>query len=332
MKHNFLGNTGVKVSELCMGTMTFGGIADEAASRAMFNACREAGINFFDCANVYEKGTSEVLLGKFIDETKCRDEVVITTKVYGRMGPDVNAMGASRYHITRAVEASLKRLNTNYIDIYFLHRFDEMTDLQETLRVLDDMVSQGKILYIGASNFTAWQVAKALGISENRRWSKIVCIQPMYNLVKRQAEVEILPMAESENVGVISYSPLGGGLLTGKYSQSKAFGTGRLTDNKMYNARYQQQWMYEVAEKFTALANEMNIHPVSLAIAWAGAHPGITAPIIGARNLEQLKPSLESISIDMNEELYKEISSLSIEPASATDRSEEKIDPKYGKR
>ena len=332
MKYNFLGNTGVKVSELCMGTMTFGGIADEVVSRAMFNACREAGINFFDCANVYEKGTSEVLLGRFIEETKCRDEVVITTKVYGRMGPDVNAIGTSRYHITRALEASLKRLNTDYIDIYFLHRFDEKTELQETLRVLDDLVSQGKILYIGASNFTAWQVAKALGISENRGWSKIACIQPMYNLVKRQAEVEILPMAVSENIGVISYSPLGGGLLTGKYNQSKASTTGRLTENKMYQARYQPEWMYEVAKKFTALANEMNIDPVSLAVAWAGAHPGVTAPIIGARNLEQLRPSLDAINIDMNEELRNKISTLSIEPAPATDRSEEKIDPKYWKR
>ena len=332
MKYNFLGNTGVKVSELCMGTMTFGGIADEAASRAMFHACREAGINFFDCANVYQQGVSEELLGKFIRETNSRDEVVITSKVYSRTGPDVNAMGSSRYHITRAIEASLKRLNTDYIDIYFLHRFDEKTDLQETLRVLDDLVRQGKILYIGASNFAAWQMGKALGISEYRGWSKFACIQPMYNLVKRQAEVEILPMAIAENVGVISYSPLGGGLLTGKYNQTQTSGTGRLTDNPMYQIRYHEQWMYEVAKEFTAFAHEMNVHPVSLAIAWVGAHRGITAPIIGARNLDQLKPALEAVDIDMSEALWQKIASLSYEPAFATDRNEERIDAKYKAR
>ncbi|MFY0654570.1 MAG: aldo/keto reductase [Cyclobacteriaceae bacterium] len=332
MKYNFLGNTGIKVSELCMGTMSFGGIADEANSRAMFNASRDAGINFYDCADVYEKGISEEYLGKFIQEEKCRDEIVITTKVYGRTGAGENALGSSRYHITRAVESSLKRLNTDYIDIYFLHRFDEKTNMEETLRVLDDLVSQGKILYLGASNFAAWQVSKALGISDNRGWSKISCIQPMYNLVKRQAEVEILPMAMAENIGVINYSPLGGGLLTGKYNQSKTAGTGRLTDNPMYNLRYGDSWMYEVAAKFTELANEVNVHPVSLAIAWTAAHPAITAPIIGARNLDQLKPSLEAAEVDMTDELWQKISSLSYEPPSATDRSESKADPKYGKR
>ena len=332
MKYNFLGNTGVKVSELCMGTMTFGGIADEAASRAMFDTCREEGINFFDCANVYEKGVSEEFLGKFIREKKCSDELVITTKVYGSTGSDVNAIGASRYNITRAIEASLRRLKTDYVDIYFLHRFDEKTDIQDTLKVLEDLVRQGKVLYIGASNFAAWQVAKALGISENKGWSKFVCLQPMYSLVKRQAEVEILPMAISENIGVISYSPLGGGLLTGKYNQANAAGMGRLSDNPMYKIRYHEKWMYDVAQKFTALASEIDINPVSLAIAWAKAHPGITSPIIGARNLDQLKPSLEAVNIDMTKELWQKISSLSYEPVSATDRNEEKVDPKYGER
>ncbi|MBX2872862.1 MAG: aldo/keto reductase, partial [Saprospiraceae bacterium] len=234
--------------------------------------------------------------------------------------------------ITRAIDASLQRLKTDYIDIYFLHRFDEKTDLQDTLRVLDDLVCQGKILYIGASNFAAWQVVKALGISEHKGWSKFVCIQPMYNLVKRQAEVEILPMAIAENIGVMSYSPLGGGLLTGKYNQTKASGTGRLTDNPMYQIRYHEAWLYDVAEKFTTFANEININPVSLAIAWVRAHPGITAPIIGARNLDQLKPSLEAVNIDMTEELWQKISSLSYEPASATDRNEEAVDSNYRER
>lgn len=330
MKYNFLGNTGVKVSELCFGTMSFGGIADEQMSRQMFDKCREAGVNFFDCADVYEGGKSEQILGSFIKD--CRDEVFITSKVYFRTGSDVNAIGASRYHIARAIEASLKRLDTDYIDLYFIHRFDDQTPIEETLRVLDDLVAQGKILYIGASNFAAWQVAKANGISDKMGWSKFVCLQPMYNLVKRQAEVEILPMAQSENIGVISYSPLGGGLLTGKYGSSKRPTTGRLMENKMYQTRYADQEMYDIAERFTELAQQSGHNPVSLAIAWANAHPGVTAPIVGARNIEQLESSLASVDIDMTGELYEQISNLSATPPPATDRNEEKSKFNYGLR
>ncbi|MBT8218925.1 MAG: aldo/keto reductase [Bacteroidia bacterium] len=330
MKYNFLGNTGVLVSELCFGTMSFGGITNEKDSREIFDTCREAGINFFDCADVYVGGKSEEILGRFIAD--CRDEVVITSKAYFRTGKDVNAMGASRYHLVRAMEASLKRLNTDYIDLYFIHRFDERTPIEETLRVLDDMVSQGKILYIGASNFAAWQVAKALGISEKQGWAKFACIQPMYNMVKRQAEVEILPLAISENIGVISYSPLGGGLLSGKYGKAKKPEGGRLIENKMYQIRYGDDWLYEVADQFRELANDVDIHPVSLAIAWVGAHPGITAPIVGARNMDQLGPVLEAANVDMTKELWSRISALSYEPPPATDRNEEGSEHNYGLR
>ena len=330
MQYNLLGRSGVKVSSLCFGTMSFGGVADEATSAKMFNACREAGINFFDCADVYEKGKSELVLGKLIAD--CRDEVVITSKVYFKTGNDINAMGSSRYHIIRAVEASLKRLNTDYIDLYFLHRFDDVTPLEETLRALDDLVSMGKILYIGASNFAAWQVAKAQGIADKNGWTKFTCLQPMYNLVKRQVEVEILPMAQSEQIGVISYSPLGGGLLTGKYGRTQRPDTGRLMENKMYQIRYSDQWMYDVAEQFAGLAQEVGVHPVSLAIAWVNAHPGVTAPIIGARNLDQLQPCLDSVNVDMSEDLYKRISALSYQPALATDRNEESSEYNYGLR
>ena len=192
---------------------------DEDKTRPVIHAALDAGINFFDCANVYEKGRSEEILGKLM--AKCRDEVIITTKVYFPTGEDVNARGATRKHIRHALEESLRRLKTDYIDLYFLHRFDDLTPLEETLRVLDDLVHEGKVLYLGASNFTAWQVAKALGISNVNGWNRFECIQPMYNLAKRQAEVELLPMAKAENVGVISYSPLGGGLLTGKYAKGK---------------------------------------------------------------------------------------------------------------
>jgi len=250
--------------------------------------------------------------------------LVITTKVFGSTGSDINAGGSSRRHIQSAVEASLKRLKTDYVDIYFLHKFDANTPIEETLRVLDDLVKAGKILYPAASNFAAWQVAKALGISAREGLARFECIQPMYNVVKRQAEVEILPMAQSENVGVIPYSPLGGGLLTGKYGTDKRPDVGRLVENRMYQTRYGEALYYEVAERFTTFAQERNLNPVSLAVAWVATHPAVTAPIIGARNLEQLEGSLNSLAIDMTPELRAEISALSPEPPPATDRLEEK--------
>jgi len=330
MKYKLLGKTGVKVSSLCFGTMSFGGIADEKTSAEMFGMCRDAGINFFDCANVYVGGKSEEILGKLIKS--CRDEVIITSKVYFKTGEGVNHGGASRYHIMRAVEDSLRRLDTEYIDLYFIHRFDDVTPIEETLRVLNDLVSQGKILYIGASNFAAWQVAKAIGISEKNSWSRFECIQPMYNLVKRQAEVELLPMALSEQVGVINYSPLGGGLLTGKYGTTKRPDVGRLLDNKMYQVRYGDEHLYSIAEEFSMLAQELDINPVSLAVAWTAHHPAVTAPIIGARTPQQLKMSLDSINVDMSSELYSRICKLSHTPPPATDRNEEASEHNYGLR
>jgi aryl-alcohol dehydrogenase-like predicted oxidoreductase len=223
-------------------------------------------------------------------------------------------------------------LNTDYIDLYFIHRFDDKTPIEETLHVLDDLVRQGKVLYLGASNFAAWQVAKALGISAKMGWSRFECLQPMYNLVKRQAEVEILPMAASEQVGVISYSPLGGGLLSGKYAQVQKPAVGRLLDNKMYQVRYSAEWMPEVVQKFNNLANEVSINPATLAILWVAAHPAITAPIIGARNVDQLQHSLAALDHDLSPELYQRICALTPEPAPATDRNEEKTDFNYGLR
>lgn len=330
MEYRYLGDTGVRVSELCFGTMSFGGDADVETSKAMFARCRDVGINFFDCANVYQHGRSEEILGDLIQD--CRDEVVITSKVYFPMGEGVNARGATRRHIMQEIEASLKRLNVEAIDIYFIHRFDDVTSLEETLRALDDLVSSGKILYPAASNFAAWQAAKSLGISAKEGWAPFACLQPMYNLVKRQAEVEILPMAQSEELGVIAYSPLGGGLLTGKYGVNKIPEDGRLTENKMYQSRYGAKWNYRIAEAFTEFARERGFHPVSLAVAWVSSHPAVTAPIIGARNIEQLEDSLAAVDIDMTEELRSEVSALSPEPAPATDRLEERTPFQYGKR
>lgn len=330
MKYRFLGKTGVKVSSLCMGTMSFGGIADEEMSAAMFHRCREVGINFFDCANVYVGGRSEEILGRLIAD--CRAEVVITSKVYFPTGEDVNARGASRYHIMRAVEASLRRLNTDVIDVYFIHRFDDRTQIEGTLRALDDLVRQGKILYPGASNFAAWQIAKALGVSVKEGWAPFEVIQPMYNLVKRQAEVEILPLARSEELAVIPYSPLGGGLLTGRYGPEKRPEKGRLVENKMYEVRYGADWVFQVAARFVDFAREHGYDPVSLAVAWVGSHPAVTAPIIGARNVEQLEGSLGAAEIQMTPALRAEISALSPEPPPATDRNEEQTEHNYGAR
>jgi aryl-alcohol dehydrogenase-like predicted oxidoreductase len=330
MDYRFLGDTGIKVSELCMGTWSFGGAADEETAAMMFYRCREAGINVFDCADSYQDGRSEEILGRLIAD--CREEVIITSKVYFATGDHVNAAGASRRHIRASVEGSLRRLDTDTIDVYFIHHFDTQTAIEETLRGLDDLVRQGKILYPAASNFAAWQVAKALGVSAREGWAPFKCVQPMYNLVKRQAEVEILPMAEAENLGVLTYSPLGGGLLSGKYDTSRRPRSGRLVENEIYQTRYGAEWMFDVAERFTAFAKGHGFDPVALAVAWVGSHPAVTAPIIGARNVEQLEGSLAAAEIEMTPALRAEISALSPAPPPATDRNEERTPFNYGLR
>lgn len=330
MRYVPLGSTGVKVSELCFGTMSFGGIADEETSAAMFAACRDAGVNHFDCADVYVKGRSEEILGRLLDG--CRDDVVLATKAYFPTGDGPNDRGASRYHLVRAVEASLRRLGTDRIDVYYIHRFDDQTPLEETLCALDDLVTAGKILYPAASNFAAWQVAKAIGISHTEGLVPFACIQPMYNLVKRQAEVELLPMAACAGLGVFPYSPLGGGLLSGKYGVSRRPASGRIVENEMYKVRYGAERNFEIAEAFTALANEVGTHPVSLAIAWVGAHPAVTAPIVGARDVDQLRPALAAADVSLSDELYERLSALSPTPPPATDRTEETRGIRYGAR
>lgn len=329
MEYKTVGKTGVQVSPLCFGTMPFGGIADEDMSRKMFKAALERGINFFDSADVYNKGRSEELLGKFMQENNCRDELVITSKIFGKTASDINAKGLSRRHIKLGVEESLKRLQTDWIDFYFVHSFDSKTDMLQTLRAMDDLVKEGKILYPAASNWAAWQLEKALGISRQESLARFEMIQPMYNLAKRQAEVEILPMAAAENLGVISYSPLGGGLLTGKYGQNKKPDKGRLVEREDYATRYGLKQYYQIAEDFSNHAREKGIEPASLAVAWVMSNPAITAPIIGARNLEQLKGSLGALDIEMTEDWRKEITDLSITPPPATDRLEEQKNISY---
>jgi aryl-alcohol dehydrogenase-like predicted oxidoreductase len=327
MEYRLLGKTGVQVSSLCFGTMSFGGDADEETSAAMYRRCRDAGINIFDCANGYAGGRSEQILGKLIAPQ--RDEIVLTSKVFFPVGTDINARGLSRRHIMLAVEASLKRLNTDRIDVYFLHGFDANTPMEESLRALDDLTAQGKILYAGVSNWAAWQIAKGLGISAAQAWARFQCMQPMYNLVKRQAEVELLPLALSEQVGVIIYSPNAGGLLTGKYSTTQRPDSGRLKENPLYTARYEDPSYFEIAERFTAYAAGHGVEPAALSVAWVMSHPAITAPIIGARNLQQLEGSLAALEIKMTPEWRAEISALSPEPPPPTDRNEERRGVSY---
>ncbi len=321
MQYKLLGRTGVKVSALVFGTMAFGGDADDQASAALFRAAMDAGINTFDCADIYGKGRSELLLGKLIGRS--RDDIVLTTKAYFPTGKGPNDWGLSRYHLVRAVEASLRRLGTDYIDVFFLHRYDSMTALDETMRAVDDLVRQGKILYPAVSNFSAWQTQKAVDMCEKYGWARPVCTQPMYSAVKRQAEVEILPMAQSEGLGVLAYGPLAGGLLTGKYGKDLRPPSGRLVSNKMYRARYSDPHYYAAAEQFVGIANKAGVHPATLAVAWARTHPAVTAPIIGARTVEQMRPLLDGADYRISDDLYQEISDMWPTPPPATDRTEE---------
>jgi len=321
MRYTRLGNTGIEVSTLCFGTMTFGRESDRDVARQVFDRTVEAGINFFDCANVYAGGESERLLGEFVGER--RDDFVLTSKCgFGFGERSRNRAGLSRRNIHEAVEGSLRRMGTDYLDVYFAHCFDGNVPLEEFLRAMDDLVSAGKVRHFGVSNWAAWQIAKGLGVSDGRGWNKIAVIQPMYNLVKRQAEVEILPLAVAENLGVINYSPLGGGLLTGKHTFTERPENSRMRDNEMYQRRYGQSWMFETAAALKALAAERGVSPVTLAVAWAERHPGITAPIIGARNLEQLEPALAAGELEMDDALYAELSALSPAPPPAHDRTE----------
>jgi aryl-alcohol dehydrogenase-like predicted oxidoreductase len=301
---------------------------DQKSADAMVARVLDAGINFFDTADVYSYGESETILGRALKNSSVsRDKVIVATKVRLAMSEpamngsgDVNNVGLSRQHIFASIEQSLRRLDTDYIDLYQVHGWDLLTPIEETLRALEDLVRSGKVLYPAVSNWSAWQTQRAVDIQERHNWARLQVVQPMYNLVKRQAEVEILPMAEANGIGVIPYSPAGAGLLSGKY-----FGqaSGRLKTNKMYEARYGDKWMFEVAERYVGFCKQKGLHPVSTAIAWVAAHPAVTAPIIGARNVEQLKDSLAAVKVDMTPALRAELAELSRTPPPATDRSEE---------
>ncbi|MGR3660967.1 MAG: aldo/keto reductase [Paracoccaceae bacterium] len=290
--------------------MQFGDTADAAESRALYDVCRASGINFFDTAFGYTEGNSETLLGEFANEE--RENVFVATKC-------ASTGGAGRSNIHTQFDESRKRLNTDQVDLLYLHMWDDDTPLEETFEALAGLVEAGKTRFIGVSNFAAWQVMKAENVAKSFG-IEIAMLQPMYNLVKRQAEVELLPMGASEGFAVCPYSPLGGGLLTGKYASGE---TGRIHSNKMYSSRYAQEWMHEAAAELSKIAADVGVHPAVLAVSWVAKNDAVTAPIISARSVAQLKPSLEAMSFEMDDALYQRISALSPKPAPATDRSEE---------
>jgi len=309
------GKTGIRVSRLCLGTMTFGKESDEQTSRAIMERALEAGINFFDTANVYNKGVSEEILGRWMGDK--RESIILASKVHGPTGDGPNDWGSSRRNILLGVEKSLKRLKTDWLDIVYLHLWDDYAAIEESLAAMSALIAQGKVMYCGISNFAAWQAMKAIAITASKNLAPVSCIQPMYNLVKRQAEVEILPMAISEGLAVCPYNPLAAGLLTGKYLKG---GSGRLDENDMYKKRYASPQYTEVAERFVPYAASVGLSPAALALAWVMSHPAITSTIIGARNLDQMNDCLGCLDIKLTPEDRAKVTALSIDPPLATDR------------
>jgi aryl-alcohol dehydrogenase-like predicted oxidoreductase len=301
MEYRRLGNTGLRVSPLVLGCMTFGREIDEASARPIIARALDAGINFFDTANVYSNGASEEIVGRALKDV--RDKVVLATKVYGPMGDAPNDRGASRYHIMNSIQASLRRLQTDHVDLYQIHHFDPATPLEETLRALDDLVRAGQVRYIGCSNFAAWQVVRALRISDREHLAPFVSVQPRYNLVFREPETELLPMCESEGLGVIPYSPLAGGFLTGKYTSGAPIPPDtRLATSPWYQGIYVKDKNYRVVQALDEYARERGVPKEQLALAWVMSHPAVTAPIIGARTVAHLDTALAALELHMTSE------------------------------
>ncbi|MFM1920538.1 MAG: hypothetical protein RLZZ303_2172 [Candidatus Hydrogenedentota bacterium] len=315
MEYVRLGRTGLLVSEVTLGTMTFGNEADEAMSRRIMDAAIERGINFFDGAHNYNRGATEEIIGRWMGGK--RDDIILASKIFFPSGGNRNDEGISRRNIIRACETSLKRLQTDYIDLMYLHHWDESVPIEDSLAALNTLAEQGKIHYAGVSNFSAWQTMKAIGEARFRGLCPIAVTQPMYSLVKRQVEVEIFPLAEHERLAVVPYNAMGAGLLTGKYLSG---GAGRLTETEMYRQRYSQPGYVAVAERFVAHARERGVSPAALAMAWVMAHPLVTSTLFGARNLEQFNDTLGCLDIRLSGEERATIAAFSPEPPLATDR------------
>jgi aryl-alcohol dehydrogenase-like predicted oxidoreductase len=316
MNYRRLGRTGLKVSELCLGTMQWGWTADEAASFVVMDGFYEAGGNFVDTADVYSSwaegnpgGVSEQIIGRWMKERGNRQQIVLATKVRGRMWDGPNGEGLSRAHVLRACEDSLRRLNTEYIDLYQTHWVDEETPLDETLRALDDLVRSGKVRYIGCSNIPAWRLMQALWISDKLNLARYDSLQPHYNLAHRdEFERELKPLCEERQIGVIPYSPLAGGFLTGKYRRDSIPASARANGIK---ERYYNDRGFAIVEKLLSIAAKRELTVAQVALAWLLTQPAITAPIIGANSAAQLDESLGAVSVRLSPEEMVELDAVS---------------------
>ena len=303
MRYRLLGKSGLRVSQLCLGTMTFGEDwgwgSSKDESRQILDAFFEAGGNFIDTANVYTNGTSESLLGEFLKGD--RDRAVLATKYTNAMpGTDPNAGGNQRKNMMRSVEASLKRLQTDYIDLYWLHIWDKITPLDEVMRAFDDLVRQGKILHAGVSDMAAWAVARASTLAELRGWTPFVGLQIEYSLIERTVERELIPMAEALGLGVTAWSPLAGGVLTGKYVEGKAEADARMNSEMMKGFDRADERARRVVSEVQAVAREVGRSPAQVALAWLRQRPVPIIPIVGARRLEQFRDNLACLDLQLN--------------------------------
>jgi aryl-alcohol dehydrogenase-like predicted oxidoreductase len=320
MEYRSMGSTGLRVSALCLGAMTFGRESDENTSFEMLNRFVEAGGNFIDTANVYSHGISEQILGRWL-EGQPRDNLVIATKVRFPMGDGPNEGGLSRKHILSSVDASLRRLCTDYIDLYQVHNWDSATPLEETLGTLDMLVKSGKVRYAGVSNYGGWQLQKAIDISRQHRWEPFSCLQPLYNLLDRDIEWELVPVCLNEGLGIIPWSPLRGGWLTGKYRRdmdAPPEGTRVQVAEEMGWGEnwttYNNEHTWKVVDTLLAVAEERGKSPAQVALNWLLQRPGVTAPIIGARSMEQLVDNLGAAGWSLSAEQMERLTQAGDKP------------------
>lgn len=322
MNYNLLGNTGVLVSDICLGTMTFGGngfwqaigkLQQEAVNELLKTAV-DHGVNFIDTANVYSFGQSEELLGQAIRDTGIsRDNLVIATKVRGRMNDDKNQVGLSRLQIMQQIDASLKRLQLDHVDLYQIHGFDALTPIEETMRGLEDVVRSGKVRYIGCSNLAAWQVMKANGIAERYGWTKFISTQNYYSIAGRDLENELVPMAADQHMAILPWSPLAGGFLSGKYTRTNKpeDGSRRLSFDF---PPIDQEFAYDIIEVMQTVADEICVSVAQVALAWVLQKPGVTSVIIGAKNTDQLTDNLKASDLRLSDEHMTKLDQVSARP------------------
>ena len=313
MEYVRLGTTGMKVSRICLGTMTYGTskwrdwVLDEAAARPFFKRAVELGITFFDTADMYSQGASEEVTGRALKEFARRDEVVVATKVFNRMGPDPNAAGLSRKHILAGIEASLRRLGMDYVDLYQIHRSDPQTPIEETLEALNDVVRSGKARYIGASSMPAWLFMKALATSERHGWARFVSMQNHYNLVYREEEREMVPLCVDQGIGVIPWSPLARGFLAGNRTPEKGGPTTRSKSDEFAHHLYYQPDDFAVVDRLKTVAAQVGKSMPQVALAWMLSKPFLTAPIVGASKMPHLEQAVEAVSVKFSAEQVKRL-------------------------